>query len=61
LPSGNAFRALPIGARRHGFTQRSFQRGASFDSKKTGEFSKGKLMGKNCMDAIFDTGPYNQG
>ena len=35
--------------------------GALFVSKKTGEFSKGKLMVKNCMDAIFDTGPFQSG
>ena len=30
-------------------------------AKKTGEFSKGKLMVKNCMDSIFDTGPFQSG
>lgn len=35
--------------------------GALFVSKKKGEFSKGKLMVKNCMEAIFDTGPFQSG
>ena len=39
----------------------SAMEGALFVSKKTGEFSKGKLMVKNCMDAIFDTGPFQSG
>ena len=39
----------------------SAMEGALFVSKKTGEFSFGKLMVKNCMDAIFDTGPFQSG
>ena len=39
------------------FTSKSATDGASSVSKAAGQFSAGKLMGKNCMEAIFTRFP----